>query len=113
MSRTKINIKYDCDFEEAQSIIEKIMDSNGFNKSVINTGENVWKKGTGLLTAMQFIKIEFSQEEFSIYAWVQMGLGNFGGGEMDLTGFVAAIPKTALINTIEQIKNGFKTSTSN
>ena len=93
MARTKTVVQYDCEFEQVQN--------------TINTGENVWKKGTGMLTAMQFIKLEFSQKEFVIYAWVQMGLGDLGGSEMDLTGFVAAIPKKQLINIIEQIKKAF------
>ena len=96
MARTKIVVQYN-----------KILSSNGFKEITINTGENVWKKGTGMLTAMQFIKLEFSQKEFVIYAWVQMGLGDLGGSEMDLTGFVAAIPKKQLINIIEQIKKAF------
>lgn len=52
-------------------------------------------------------KIRILAKEFVIYAWVQMGLGDLGGSEMDLTGFVAAIPKKQLINIIEQIKKAF------
>ena len=107
MARTKIVVQYNCEFEQVQNTINKISSSNGFKEITINTGENVWKKGTGMLTAMQFIKLEFSQKEFVIYAWVQMGLGDLGGSEMDLTGFVAAIPKKQLINIIEQIKKAF------
>ena len=102
MARTKIVVQYDCEFEQVQNTINNILSSNGFREITINTGENVWKKGTGMLTAMQF-----SQKEFVIYAWVQMGLGDLGGSEMDLTGFVAAIPKKQLINIIEQIKKAF------
>ena len=79
----------------------------GMAATTINSGENVWKKGTGFLTAMQFIKIDFSSNEFTISALVQAGLGSVGGNEMDLTGVVAAIPKKLLLNVIEQIKRAF------
>ena len=93
MARTTIVTQSNCKFEQAENIINNILSKNGFKQTTINSGENVWKKGTGFLTAMQFIKIDFSSNEFTISAWVQAGLGSVGGNEMDLTGVVAAIPK--------------------
>ena len=118
MARTTIVTQFNCKFEQAENIINNILSKNGFKqttitvsythlRATINSGENVWKKGTGFLTAMQFIKIDFSSNEFTISAWVQAGLGSVGGNEMDLTGVVAAIPKKQLLNVIEQIKKAF------
>ena len=104
MARTTIVTQSNCKFEQAENIINNILSKNGFKQTTINSGENVWKKGTGFLTAMQFIKIDFSSNEFTISAWVQAGLGS---NEMDLTGVVAAIPKKQLLNVIEQIKRAF------
>lgn len=107
MARTTIVTQSNYKFEQAENIINNILSKNGFKQTTINSGENVWKKGTGFLTAMQFIKIDFSSNEFTISAWVQAGLGSVGGNEMDLTGVVAAIPKKQLLNVIEQIKRAF------
>ena len=100
MARTTIVTQSNCKFEQAENIINNILSKNGFKQTTINSGENVWKKGTGFLTAMQFIKIDFSSNEFTISAWVQAGLGSVGGNEMDLTGVVAAIPKKQSFNKL-------------
>ena len=107
MARTTIVTQFNCKFEQAENIINNILSKNGFKQTTINSGENVWKKGTGFLTAMQFIKIDFSSNEFTISAWVQAGLGSVGGNEMYLTGVVASIPKKKLLNVIEKIKKAF------
>ena len=60
MARTTIVTQSNCKFEQAENIINNILSKNGFKKTTINSGKNVWKKGTGFLTAMQFIKIDFS-----------------------------------------------------
>ena len=39
-----------------------------------------------------------------ISGWVQIGVGSVGGKERDLKGFVGAIPKKSVLNTIEKIK---------
>ena len=44
MARTKIVVQYNCEFEQVQNTINKILSSNGFKEITINTGENVWKK---------------------------------------------------------------------
>ena len=106
MARTIINLPLRNSVDESYNTTVNILQANGF-KEVSYNGETVWKKGTGLLTAMQFIKIDFSSNEFTISAWVQAGLGSVGGNEMDLTGVVAAIPKKQLLNVIEQIKRAF------
>ena len=107
MARTKMNVPFKCDFDDAQKRINRILTGEGFHETTIKTGENVWKKGTGMLTAMQFIKVEFASNQAVIYAWVQTGIGNIGGSEMDLKGFVAALPKRMLMKVLEKIKNAF------
>lgn len=59
------------------------------------------------MTAMQFVKVDFGQNEFIMSAWVQAGIGSVGGGEMDLTGVVAALPKRQLMKVLEEIKKSF------
>lgn len=62
------------------------------------------EKGTGLLTAMQYIKIEFTDTTLIVSGWVQAGVGSAGGNEMALNGIVAAVPKKSVMKVIEQIK---------
>lgn len=107
MARTNIVTSYSCSYDDAQRKISAILSQKGFKPTTLKTGEKVWKKGTGIMTAMQFVKIEFSQNEFVMAAWVQAGIGSVGGREMDLTGFVAAIPKKQLMKVLEEIKTSF------
>lgn len=107
MARTNIKLRYSCDFDTAESKVTGILARNGFKQITIKSGENVWKKGTGIMTAMQYVKTEFSADEVILSAWVQAGLGSVGGSEMDLTGFVAALPKRQLLKVLEEIKQAF------
>lgn len=107
MARTTMKIAYHCSFDDAQSKVENTLYRAGFRKTTIKTGESVWKKGIGFATAMKFVKVDYSNSEIILSAWVQMGLGSVGGSEMDLTGFVGALPKRQLMNCLEKIKNSF------
>ena len=107
MSRTLVKIQFNCSFEEANKKVENILFLRGFQQTTLRTGETVWKNGSGLLTAMKFIKVEYAQNEIVLSAWTQVGVGKVGGEEMDLTGIVGALPKKQLIKVIEAIKNLF------
>ncbi len=107
MSRSNFTIQHNLSFAEAQNKVLSVLQNNSFNEKTLKTGETVWKNGTGLMTAMKFIKVEYAQNSITIYAWVQTGIGDIGGGEMDLTGFVAALPKKQLLKVIEEIKTLF------
>ena len=48
--------------------------------------------------------------QIQLSAWVQVGIGSVGGGEMDLNGVVGAIPKKQLLKLIEKIKQAFSKS---
>ncbi len=100
MARTVIQISYNTQIDTAIKKAEQILVQNKFNKTIENN-EEIWKKGTGFLTAVQFIKTEFAQDSMTISAWVKTGLG---GSEMDLGGFVGAVPKKSLMKVVEQIK---------
>ena len=107
MARTSMTIPYSCSLEEAQEKISSILAKKKFKMATIETGENVWKKGTGMMTAMQFVKVDFWQDECVLLAWVQVGFGIIVGGEMDLTGVVGALPKKQLMKVLEEIKQAF------
>ena len=103
MARTIINLPLRNSVDESYNTAVNILQANGF-KEVSYNGETVWKKGTGLLTAMQYIKIEFTDTTLVVSGWVQAGVGSIGGNEMALNGIVAAVPKKSVRKVIEQIK---------
>ena len=107
MARTHFKIKYSCSFAEAKEKVESILRRRDFHPETLSTGEHVWKQGVGFLTAMKFIKVDYAQGELHLNAWVQAGLGSVGGAEMDLTGFVGALPKKQVMSVIEEIKLAF------
>lgn len=105
MSRSIFQLNYRKSIEETTKQIENFLIQSDFKKILYNGIEEVWKKGTGLATAMQYIKVEFDEGVLTISAWVQTGIGNFGGKEMNLDGFTAVIPKKSLKKTIENLKD--------
>ena len=66
--------------------------------------EVVWKKGTGLMTAMHYIKLEYLEDTLVISGWIQMGVGSVGGKEHDLNGMMAKIPKSSVRKTMDKLK---------
>ena len=104
MARTIINLSFRGTIDNANSTAISILQNNGF-KQISYNGESVWKKGTGLMTAMQYVKLEFDVNNLVLSAWVQAGLGSAGGSEMALSGFVAAVPKKSLMKVVEKIKS--------
>ena len=82
MARTIINLPLRNSVDESYNTAVNILQANGF-KEVSYNGETVWKKGTGLLTAMQYIKIEFTDGAtyiFEMYMQDNQLVIFFGGG---------------------------------
>lgn len=104
MSRTmmSVNIK-NKDQEQLDKLIRNILIGDDY-KEIDYNREVVWKKGTGLMTAMHYIKIEFTGDDLTISGWIQVGVGSVGGKESSLDGFAAKLPKKSVKNTMEKIK---------
>lgn len=67
-------------------IAEDYLNKEGF-KQKIYKGEQVWKKGTGMLTAPQFIKFSTYQGNVHLEAWIKQAiLPGVYVGEMGLNG---------------------------
>lgn len=100
MSRTVINIKCD-DLQNANMVAENILTANKYQK-ISENSETVWKSGMGLLTAIKYIKIEFTDgNTMSISGWIRP----MASGEQDLTGAFAAMPKKQVMNVIRKIQS--------
>lgn len=104
MARTTIKIQYTIPFDKVESIIKNILLQEGYKEINLNN-ETVWKKGNGLITAMQYIKLEFDNNFISVSGWIQTGIGNIGGNEMDLNGIIGAVPKKSVLKVISKIQN--------
>ncbi|MFA1014731.1 MULTISPECIES: hypothetical protein [Erysipelotrichaceae] len=106
MSRSKFSYTTSKDPETIAQIINNFCLSNGFKQIESPLDKNpVYKKGTGALTAMQFLTFDQVDHALNIYGWVQVGIGNVGAGEMQLSGFTASIPKKSLIKKIQELGN--------
>ncbi len=103
MSRTVINVRYTCDYRKANTIITDILTSSGY-KQIDYMNESVWRNGLGLMTAMKYIKVEFSTDSVTLSGWVCTGIGSISGAEMDLSGIVGALPKKQVISVLDKIK---------
>lgn len=67
-------------------------------------GENIWKKGVGLLTAPQYVKLTYHNNVYIIEAWLKFALlPGVYIGEMGLDGFVGCIPKSMLKSRVDYI----------
>ena len=65
--------------------------------------ELVWKKGTGLATAMKFIKLEYQPNMILISGWLCPGMFGLTICEVSLkSGFYAAIPKKSCMKVIQK-----------
>lgn len=99
MPRTTIQVNCG-EVSRANAIAASILSSNKYIQ-VNENGENVWKCGKGFLTAMKYIKLEFSGEHtLLISGWIR----SVGGGEQDLSGVVGAIPKKQILNVMQKIQ---------
>lgn len=103
MSRSVFHTPTSLNKQEIFEIAESILKSDGY-KQIERNGEIVWKKGTGAMTAMHFIMLDYHNNELLITGWVQIGLGSAGFKDMELTGFVATIPKKSTFKTIQKIR---------
>ena len=78
-----------------------ILSQKGF-KNVLEKNENVWKWGTGLMTAVKYIKIEIPADHvILVSAWIRPLLWD----EMPLdNSFVGVLPKEELKGVINVLQ---------
>lgn len=67
-------------------------------------GENVWKKGIGMMTAPQFIKVDYQNGKVHLEAWMKYAiLPGVYCGEMGLTGFWGFAVKQMLKSRVDAL----------
>lgn len=73
-------------------------------------GEGCWKKGVGMATYPQFIKLTRTQTGiYTLEAWLKYPiLPGVYVGELGLSGFFAVVPKQLLQKRVDDILNALK-----
>ena len=104
MSRTVMKIPYEGDKDKIDESIREILINDDYREIDYNR-EVVWKKGTGLATAMHFIKVEYKTGAIVLSGWIQIGVGSVGGKEQELKGFVGMAPKKSVLKTIKKLQD--------
>ena len=102
MSRSVFQVSYSCGFQELKNRFESILQSNGYRPYEFE-GEHVWKKGTGVATAMMYIKLEYNVGTAAIQGWIMVGLGSAEMLEQALDGVAGVIPKKACRKVIDRL----------
>lgn len=106
MARTITEFQSTRPDEQVRQIVMDYLGKEGF-KYTTSKGEPVWKKGTGMLAAPQFMKVECRNGRVRIEAWLKYALlPGVYVGEMGLKGiFGVAIKKTLQnrVNTLTAI----------
>lgn len=89
--------------EAIQYIVTDFLTREGFVYTDYK-GELVWKKGTGMLTAPQFIKVWSQNGYVHLEAWLKQAiLPGVYCGEMGLTGFYGFAIKKVLKDRVDML----------
>ena len=104
MARTTQAVKLKTTQEEAERIIKVNLTADGYKLIDYGGEDDVWKKGTGAMTSMHYIKPEFEYgDTLYLSGWVRTGMGDVALKEQDLEGFGGIIPKKSVKATMEKI----------
>lgn len=104
--RTVIQLPINQDPAMLHDGITKLLTADGYHETTYNkTGVNeiIWKKGTGFLTAMHFIKLDYQPGVLIVSGWIASGIDTLTFTEQPLEGFMAAIPKSSCKKTVDKI----------
>ncbi len=89
--------------DDIRNVVTSYLSSEGFTNTTYK-GEQVWKKGVGMVAAPQFLKVNFQNGQVQIEAWIKYALlPGVYVGEMGLSGFVGVAVKKPLkerVNTL-------------
>ena len=90
--------------QKVVSTVSAYLTSENFDCVELN-GEKVWKKGHGVMTAPQYVKLTLLNDgTYLLEAWIKLALlPGVYVGEMGIKGFLGAVPKGFLKARIEMI----------
>ena len=105
MSRTIIQLKCE-NPSQSEEVIKNILKSYNYELKQ-NDGEEFYQCGVGFLTAPKFIKYTFNGDILTLEGWVRAFAF---GGESELKGFLAGVPKKSCRKTLDDIQNNLNAS---
>lgn len=109
MARYKNTLTPTGDVNDVHARIEKYLTTEGF-KQMDYKGEQIWKKGIGLMLGPQFIKLTLQGNSIEFEAWIRFALlPGVYVGEMGIDGLFGLIPKRLLKKRVQQIENLLQT----
>jgi hypothetical protein len=91
MSRYTNDLKTAKSADEVTGTVSSFLTGEGFREQDYGE-ERVWTKGSGWVTAKQFVKVTSENGNVHLEAWTKALIG----GELGLDGVVAAVPKKQL-----------------
>ncbi len=106
MSRYTNTFYTNLTFEEFNTIVSQYLTAQGF-KQINPNYDQLWKKGVGLLTAPMYIGALYNPQNFSVTICAYIKFALLPGvyiGEMDLTGFFGAVPKSMLKTKVAELE---------
>ena len=108
MARFRIEIQLNKPTEFINYMANDFFTKEDFHFKEIK-GEGLWQHGTGSLSAPQFVKYTYQDGRLMLEAWLKYAwLPGVYSGEMGLTGFVGALPKSALKAKVDKLIYLFK-----
>ena len=110
MARTILEFSIPSYSDAVDQTIRQILIGDHYREIDYNR-EVVWKKGTGMMTGMHYIKVEYpNNQTVRLSGWIQIGIGPVGGREHDLNGMAGALPKKSTRKTMEKIQAAVQSS---
>lgn len=94
------------DLHEAKDIAENILKKNKFSQITMRSGEIVWRRGTGIVMAQQYVSLYYveSENRVIVYAWTRSFSGIPGMGEREIESLGAAMPGKMLAKVVAEIE---------
>ena len=103
MSRSIEEVATNKTLPEIGELVENFMRRAGFIRTVFR-GENVWRKGSGVMSGPQFMKVEPAEGRVHIEAWVTHAIApGFFVGEQDLRWPFPLITKNLLRTRLREL----------
>jgi hypothetical protein len=104
MSRYVNQLQLPRQSEQLTNQINEFMTREGF-KIIQYKGQQVWKKGMGIITAPQYLAISYGPGFVQIEAFIRYAiLPGVYIGEMGIGGVFGSIPKSNLKNRVQRIE---------
>lgn len=104
--RTFVQVPIYGDPNAVDAAVRACLANEGFHPTKyteMGRDEVVWKKGTGLASAMKFMKLLYQPNLLVITAWISSGLGPVGLFDMSLDGGYAFVPKKSCMKSVERV----------